>query len=160
MPVDAVVGAHNRASLAFRDGGTERWKVSIQLIVLADFHVGGVARGLRPAVDGVVLGRRNGTIVFRIIALHSGDIGHTEARTQERVLAVSFLPASPSRIAKDVDVRCPEVQTLLGTAVAGALKLCALDARFNTDGNGHAMDGVCVKCRRQADRLGKLRGAA
>ena len=39
--------------------------------MLADFHVGGVARGLRPAVDGVVLGRRNGTIVFRIIALHA-----------------------------------------------------------------------------------------
>src|SRR5690242_18968986 len=101
--------------------------------MLGDFHVGGMARRLRPAVDGVVLGRRNGPVVFRIIALHTGDIGHAEARTKERILAVSFLSPSPPRVAKDADVRCPEVQSFLGAAVAGALKLCALDACFNAD---------------------------
>ena len=79
---------------------------------------------------------------------------------QERIFAVSFLPASPPRIAKDVDVRRPEIQTFLGAAVACAFKLCALDSSFNADGDGHAMDGVGIKRGSQANRFGKLRGAA
>ena len=160
LSVDAVVGAHDRASLAFGDRGPKSGQIGVQFVVLADFDVGGVARRLGPAVDGVVLGRGNSAIVFRIIALHSGDVGHAQARAQEWILTEGFLAASPARVAKDVDVRRPEVQTFLGAAVAGALKLCALDACFNADGDGHAMDGVCVKRRRQANRLGKLRGAA
>ncbi len=110
LPVDAVVGAHHRAGLSLRHRRPERRQIGIYFVVLADFHVGRVAGRLGAAVYGVVLGSRNDTIVFWIVALHAGNKRHAHARRQKWIFAVSFLTASPSRITKDVDVRRPEVQ--------------------------------------------------
>ena len=70
-----------------------------------------------PAVHGKMLGRRDDAIVFRVVTLHACDKCHAHARRQEGILSKGFLPASPARIAKDVDVRSPEVEAFKDIAV-------------------------------------------
>ena len=127
--------------------------------MLADFHVGRVAGRLGAAVYGVVLGSRNDTIVFWIVALHAGNKRHAHARRQKWIFAISFLTASPSRIAKDVDVRRPEVQTFEDVAMPIAHASNVTGAPFSADHDRHAVDRIGIKCRGQADRLGKLGGS-
>ena len=58
-----------------------------------------------------VLGRGNNAIVLRIVSLHAGHESYTHARRQKGVFPVRFLAAAPARIAEDVDVRRPEIET-------------------------------------------------
>ncbi len=63
LAVDAVVGAHDGVGLALGDGGAEGGQIGVELVVLADVDVGGVARGLGTAVDGEVLGGGDDAVV-------------------------------------------------------------------------------------------------
>ena len=127
--------------------------------MFADVHVGRVARRLGAAVHGVVFGSRNDTIVFRIVALHAGDKRHAHARCQKWIFAVSFLTASPAGIAKDIDVRRPEVQSFKDVAVPIAHASNVTGAPFYANHNGHTVDRIGVKSRGQANRLGELGGS-
>ena len=160
LPVDAVVGAHHGAGLALGYRRAERRQVGVHFVVLAHFHVGNVPRRLGSAVHREMLRRRNGEIVFRIVSLHAGDEGDAHARRQEWIFAVGLLAASPARVAKDVDVWRPEVQAFEDAAVPFAHRLDVLDSSFDPDGLGHAVNGLRIKGCGQADRLGKLGGAA
>ena len=93
-------------------GGAEGGQVGVELVVLADIDVGHVARRLGAAVHGVMLGRGNGAIVARIVALQARHEGDAHAAGQEGIFAVGLLAAAPARIAEDVDVRRPEVEAL------------------------------------------------
>ena len=112
LAVDAVVGAHDGGGLGLCDGGAEGGQIGVDLVVLAYGHVGGVARRLGAAVHGVVFGRRDDAVISGVFTLHPGDEGHAHAPGEERVFAVGLLAAAPTRIAKDVDVRSPEVEAL------------------------------------------------
>ena len=48
LAIDAVVGAHHGAGFAFGDGGAEGGQIGVELVVLADVDVGGVAGGSGP----------------------------------------------------------------------------------------------------------------
>ena len=69
LAVDAVVGAHHRTGLPLRHRRAKRRQIGVQFVMLADFHVSRVARRLGAAVYRVMLGSRNDTIVFWIVAL-------------------------------------------------------------------------------------------
>ena len=110
LAIDCVVCAHHRAGFAFHDGSAECGLVGVDLVVLAYVHIGKVARRLRPAVHGIVLRCRNGQVVLRIVALQSGHVGNAHAAGEEGIFAVGFLTAAPARIAKDVQIRRPEIE--------------------------------------------------
>ena len=106
-----------------------------------------------------VLGSRDHAVVARIVALHALHKGHAHARGQERIFAVSLLPAAPARIAEDVHVRRPEIQPLKDLAEPAILfhKHVVLDAGLNTDGYRHLVDRSRIERRGQCDWLGILR---
>ena len=139
------------------DGGAEGGQIGVQLVVLADDHIGGVARGLRTAVHVKVLGSGDDAVVARVVALHAGHKGHAHARGQERIFAVGLLAAAPAGIAEEVEVGRPEVEALEDVGVAAAAHgLGILDARLGADGFGHLVDGGRIEGCRQGDWLGEL----
>src|SRR5215469_10045778 len=102
-------------------------------------------RGLRAAVYRIVLGRSNGVVVARVVALHTGDKGNAQAPGQKGVFAVGLLAPAPARVTENVDVRRPEIQSFKNVAVTCAHSLRVLDARLGTDRHGHFMDSRRVK---------------
>ena len=73
LAVDAVVGAHDGAGFALRDRRAKGREIGVEFVVLADVHVGFVARGFGAAVDGEVFRRGDDAVIVRIVALHAGD---------------------------------------------------------------------------------------
>jgi hypothetical protein len=76
---------------------------------LASVHIGEVARRLRSAVHCVMLRRSDGEVVLGVLALQTGYVSNTHAARKKRILAIGLLPAAPTGIAEDVQIRRPEV---------------------------------------------------
>ena len=124
--------------------------------MLAHIHIGKVARRLRPAVYGIVLWCRNGQVILWIVSLQSGHVGNAHAAREEGVFAVCLLTAAPARIAKDVQIRGPEVQASHDARVSLAHILHVLDASLNANLGRHGVNSRCIEGGSQADRLGIL----
>ena len=84
----------------------------LKILEVPPAHPGveGVAVGLRPTVNHVVLGGRDCLEVPGVIPLHAAHEGDGQAAGESRVLAVRLVSPAPPRITKDVDVRCPVCQ--------------------------------------------------
>ena len=124
--------------------------------MLAHVHIGKVARRLRPAVYGIVLRGRNGQVILWIVALQSGHVGNAHAAGQERVFAVGLLTAAPARIAKDVQIRRPEIEASHDAGVSLARILHVLDASLNANLGRHGVNSRRIERGSQADGLGIL----
>ena len=159
LAVDGVIGAHHRPGLAFNYGGAEDGFVSVELVVPAHIHIGKVTGRLGSAVHVVVLGSGDRAVVARVVALNSSDKGDAHAGIEKWVLAIGFLPASPARVAKDVEIRRPEIETAHDAVVSGAHILKVLDASFNADIDRHGVNPRKIEAGGEANRLGKLRYA-
>ncbi len=61
-------------------------------------------------MHGEVFGRCDCEVIPGIVALQSGDISYAYAAGEERVFDVGLLAAAPARVAKDVQVRRPEIE--------------------------------------------------
>ena len=105
------------------------------------------------AVHRVVLGRRDGLEILRVVALHAAHEGDAEARGEVRVFAVGLLPAAPARVAEDVDVRRPEGEAVEPRAVAAPLRLVVLGPRLLGDDGRDAAHELLVEGRAEADGL-------
>ena len=55
--------------------------------------------------------------IFRVISLQASHVSNAHLRCQERVFAIGFLAASPTRISEDVDVRRPDGQPVKPVAI-------------------------------------------
>src|ERR1039458_9739814 len=158
LAVDVVVSAHDGAGFAFGNGSTKGRQVRIEFVVFADAHVRRVASRFRSTMYREMFGRRNGAIVFRIIALHAGDKGNPHGPCQERVFAVSLLAAAPARISKDIDIGGPEIKSLKKHAGAFLTDcLFMLDTSLDADDFGHLVNDRCIEGRSQANGLSKSR---
>ena len=82
---------------------------------------------------------------MRIVALHPLYEFDAHATGEIRIFPVRFLPSSPAGIAKDIDVRRPEVQAFENIAMPIPHRLDMLDSRFGADHNGHSMDRIGVE---------------
>ena len=134
-------------------GSTECRLIRIHLVVLAHVHIRKVTRRFRPAVHGEMLRRRNGEVILGIIALQSGYIRHAHAAGEKWVLAVGLLSAAPARIAKDVQIRRPEVEASHDAGVSFAQILHVLDAALDAYLCGHRMNAWRVEGRGEPNRL-------
>src|SRR5215813_7012548 len=118
--IRSIVGAHHRIGFAFDNCGAKCRQVSFAQVALIRFRVERMTLRPRAAVNGVVLWRGDYLKVTRVIALQSLHKRHSQARGKVRIFAISFLAASPARVAKDIDVRTPECKTLIARMVVVA----------------------------------------
>src|SRR5881394_2716613 len=104
-------------------------QVNLAKIALAHHRVERMALGLRSAVNGEVFYRRDGLEVFRVIALQTANELHGKPSREKRILAVGLLPSAPARVAKEIDVRRPERQSLVSLMRPRSEILVVLGAR-------------------------------
>ncbi len=129
----------------------------ISLPQVARVYILGVKRvavPLGPAVHCKVLGSGQSLhILASARALQPVDHGHTHARSQIRVLAISLLAASPARVAEDVDIGGPERQALITIDMAALSEAVEFRAGLVADYIECLADGRVVKRRSHADGL-------
>ena len=154
--VDSVVGAHHRLRMRFGDRGAKGRQVGVLQVMRRDVDVELVPHWLRPAMHRVVLRSRDNAKKSWILPLHTGDKGDAHATRQERIFAVGLLPASPARIAEDVDVGRPEGQAEEHLMIAFAHGLVVLCAGLGGDRLAHAVDEIAIPCGGHADHLGEV----
>ena len=120
-------------------------------------HIEAVALALRTGVHGEVLWGRNHAVVIRIVALHAFDKVHAYLRCKERIFAVGLLPASPARIAKDVDVWRPEGQAVVDGVIVVAQGFVVFGSRLGGDHGRKIFDQRSVPGSGHADGLRETR---
>ena len=104
--------------------------------------------------------RRKGLHVFAV-ALQPGDVRCSHLRGKKWVLAVGFLPTSPARITKNIDIRRPDRQTVIPVAVSFfADPRVVFHPKLRRDHIGFFLQQVGIESCSQADRLGKNCGVA
>jgi len=160
LAVDAVVRAHHRRCLAFFHARLERGQVSLPQIPLAHDRVKVMPVALGSAVRRKVLRRGNRLEDLRIIALQSLDERHPHGRGQVGILAVGLLPATPARIAEDIDVGRPHGEARVELAHPAAQELVMLRARLVRDGFCHLCHQADIPRGCEADGLREDRGDA
>src|SRR4030095_318812 len=131
--VRTVVRTHHRCVTRCRDGGAKGRQVRLSEFAFGCRCVEAVTFGLRARVNGVVFRSRDDFQILWIIALESFYEFDSESSSQVRVFAVSLLPASPARVAKNVDVRRPESETVKPIVVTTSLRLVVLRTSFFRD---------------------------
>ena len=106
-----------------------------------------------------MLRRRNHAVIVRIVPLHPRDKRHAHSPSQEWIFSVRLLPTAPARIAKDIQVRRPEIQPMKDQAISviRRRRLLINHACLGADVDRHFMNFGRVEGRCQPDRLGKLR---
>jgi len=95
-----------------------------------------------------------------VVALEPGDERYTETAGEKGIFAVSFLAASPARIAEDVDVGRPEGETVIAASVVVGHGVIVFAARFSGDNVGDTMKEVGIPGGREADGLRENSGGA
>ena len=81
LAVQGVVGAHDRLGFTFRDRRAEGGEIGVFDIMARRFDVGGVACGLRAAVNSEVFRGGDRFEILWIAALQNGDEGDAHARS-------------------------------------------------------------------------------
>ena len=110
---------------------------------------------LGPAVHCEMLGRGQHLKILGIIPLHAGHKCDPHPAREIGIFPVGFLPAPPTRIAKQIDVGRPERESL--TLHVPVLAQCFLipGTRLGADCVCHRIDQRSVPCRRKTDGLRK-----
>src|ERR1017187_9333511 len=113
---------------------------------------------IRSTVNGEVFGRGNRFEIMGGVALHSPDECCSHLSRQKGVFSVSFLPASPPRIAKNINIRRPICEPKIIEVVVLPLRLVVLGAALYCNHPAFAMDEVGVPGGSHSNGLGKHGG--
>ena len=168
LTVYTLVGAHNLCHLSLLHQGLEGGEIGLPEVALGQIlYIECMAVPFRPAVHGEVLGARQQLPIFFPqplsiigIALQSSHHRQTHLRSQEGIFAISLLTTSPAGITEDIDIRCPERETLVALDIPTALGLLSLHTCLVAHGRKHLMQqGIIPRgCHRHRD--GEHRGIA
>ena len=153
LAADGVVGAHDGVGVALRNRSAEGGSVGVVEIVERDGNIEAMAKGLRAAVNGIVFRSGNGLEVMEILALKAGDKSDAESCGEEGIFAVGFLPASPARIAKDVDVGGPEGETVVAAGVVVESSVVIFGTGFGGDDAGDTVEEIGIPGGGETDGL-------
>ena len=146
LSVNTLVGAHDLCDLTFLHECLEGGQIGLPEVALGQvLHVEFMTVPLRTAVYGKVLrtGQQLAVLadaeILAIVAhtLQATDDGQSHLGCQVGVFTIGLLSASPTGITEDIDVRCPERQTLIALDVARALGLLCLHASLVAHGCKH-----------------------
>mmetsp|Transcript_53219 Transcript_53219/g.142358 ORF Transcript_53219/g.142358 Transcript_53219/m.142358 type:complete len:435 (+) Transcript_53219:1031-2335(+) len=150
-----IVAAHHAGSLAHGHTRLEGWKVRVLHVTRCNHGRKRVAACLL-GVGREVLQASCSLQILRIFALHATDVLLRVLAVDVGVLAGSFLAAAPTRISKDVDVRCPEGETL----VSRAKQVVVLPAALSRNSCGHLPPQGAIETTCHTDDLRKGGGQA
>src|SRR5215471_15403215 len=160
LTVHPIVSAHNRPGMAFDHGSTEGRQVRVLQVVFRYWHIHAMTGRLWAAMHGKMFGCRDHAVIIRIITLESAHKGDAHLAGQKWIFAISFLAATPAGIAKDIDIRRPEVQTLHNVAMSGPYRLIMLGAGLSADHYRHVVNKRSIESCRQPDGLRKYRSGS
>src|SRR5215467_5135234 len=133
---------------------SERRKIRIFQVVSRDRHIDFVPRSFGSAVDSKMFGRRYSFEILRIISLQASDECQSHAGCQIRIFAVGLLSATPSGIAKNVDVGRPYRQPLVPSGRTVRLLVgVVLGSELRADGVGITKNQFIVERCGQANGL-------
>jgi len=107
-----------------------------------------------------VFGGRHRLQIMRVVALHAPDESNRHLTRKIGVFPVRLLTASPSRIAKDIDVGGPEGQSEIAAVVVMTNGVVILGSRLGRNGIGDPMHQGCIPRRSQTNCLRKHRSQA
>ncbi len=113
ITINGIIGAHQRIGLAVDNGRAESGQVGVFEVEFGDIDIEAVTQRFRTGMDGEVLRRRHALVIERIVALDAMNEADGHVAGQVRVLAIGFLTAAPARIAEDVDIGRPVVDTVI-----------------------------------------------
>ena len=91
------------------------WKIGFSQVVIVRPDIKGMAGGFGSAVNGKMLGSSYQFQVFGVIALQAFDKRDCHSGSEVRIFTVSFHASAPTRIAKDINIGCPESQSLINS---------------------------------------------
>jgi hypothetical protein len=155
---EAVVGAHNFLNPAFGNKGLEGREIGGMEVTRTDRHVELMAVPFRAAMYGVMFGTGVSFIVLEVVTLQAFDGSQPDALCEEGVFTVGFHGASPSRISQDVDIGCPESQTIVRRAIIVAQGKVIFGASFIADEGEGKKDSLLVESSVKGNSLRKNGG--
>ena len=166
--VYALVCAHHLGHVALLHQPLEGGQIGLPQVALRQvLHIERMSVPLRSAVHGKVLGTGQQLVVPARVggftvphALQTVDHRQSHALRQVWVLAVCLLTAAPARVTEDIDVGCPERQSLVAAYLTLALCLLILHTRLVAGSVKAAIYHVIVKRCRHRHRDGKDGGEA
>ena len=161
LTVDTLVGAHHLGHLGLLHQCLEGGQIGLPEIALGQIlYIKLVAVPLRSAMHGKVLGAGQQLAILLVRALQTVNHGHTHARGEVGILAVGLLTTTPTWIAEDVDVRCPERQALIALDVARTLGLLSFYAGLVADSCKYLFKQRIIERCCHADGDGEHSGVA
>src|SRR5690606_23526588 len=119
-----------------------------------------MAQPFGTAMDCKVFGARCRLEISWVITLEPPHEGHSQSRRQVWIFSISLLPSAPPRIAKDVDVWCPERQSTVLKMISFFGGHVVVGAGLIRDRGGDSKYEVFVKRSAETDCLGKDRSNA
>ena len=146
LSVYALVGAHHLGYLSFLHQCLEGWQICLPEVAFWQvLNVKLMTVPFRAAVHGKVFGAGQQlaigayTQVFAVVAhtLQSAHHCQSHFSSEVGVFTIGLLSASPTWVAEDVDVWCPERQTLIALDVARTLGLLCFHAGLVAYGGEH-----------------------
>ena len=125
LTVDALIGTHHLGHLALLHQSLEGWQIGLPEVALGQvLHIEGMAVPFWSAMHGKVLGTGQQLLIVAqrltivAVALQATHHSKTHLRRQEGVFAIGLLSSTPTRVAEDIDIGCPERQTLIAADVS------------------------------------------
>ena len=173
LAVPSLVGTHHLGHVSLLHECLEGRQIGLPEVAGGQvLHVELMAVPLRSAMYGEVLGTGQRLhvlaaayaalreVVGGVALLQSAHHGQPHAGSEERILAVGLLSASPARVAEDVDVGRPERKPLIALHLSGASGHHVLGASLVAGDAERAAHQCLVPRCRHAHGDGKHRGRA
>ena len=114
--------------------------------------------GFRPAVNSKMLGSSHKFEIFWIITLQPFDKRNSHSGSEKRIFTVGFHTASPARITKNIDIGCPESQSLINSPFSTMRVIIVFSAGFVRNGISYVEHHRIVPHGSHPDCLRKNRG--
>ena len=148
----SIVSAHHFFHMSLTHQALKSIEVGFRKVAQRNvLCVEGMTLVLRSTVYGIVLCTSMEFVVLAILgALQTANDSQSHHSRKVRVFAVGFLPTSPTRVAEDIDVRCPNgkpliltrasrlfVKRVLGTPLVRGCSKYLLH-QFRIEGGSHA----------------------
>src|ERR1043165_7172395 len=112
-------------------------------------------------MNSVMLGTGRSFEILGMVALQTLHEGRRHLTSQEMIFSPGLLPAPPARVAKNIHIRRPEVESLILIGIAVTTQGgMILRTSFIADRRCHAMDQFLVPGRGHADCLRENRGTS
>ena len=128
------------------DASFELRKIRFTEIALTYPRVKRMAFRFGTTVHGEVFYCGDGLQVLRVVALQPANELYGQLSREKRIFPVRFLPSSPPRVAKDVDVGRPEREPLISIVTVAAERFVILGASFIRDDSGRAQHQRVIPC--------------